>query len=90
MLIQFYGIGLLLEYNFEHLGQVYNSERGIDLGDKLWVNQQYSTLDVYNKLSAETGTILESILEWEGSFDEFGNDIYSRIPLFSSSDLDTI
>ena len=53
-------------------------------------NQQYHTLSVYNKLSTETETILESILEWEGSFNEFVKDMYSRIPLFPSSDLDTI
>ena len=29
-----------------HLGQLYNSERGIHLGEKLWVNQQYNTLNV--------------------------------------------
>ena len=73
-----------------HLGQLYSSERGINLGEKLLVNQQYHALSVYNKLSAETGTIMEDILEWDGSFDQFANDIYSRIPLFLSSDLETI
>ena len=53
-------------------------------------NQQYHALSVYNKLSTQTGTILENILEWDGSFDLFANDIYSRIPLFLSSDLHTI
>ena len=53
-------------------------------------NQQYHALSVYNKLSTQTGTIQENILEWDGSFDQFANDIYSRIPLFLSSDLDTI
>ena len=33
-----------------HLGQLYNSQRGIHLGEKLWVNQQYNTLNVYKKL----------------------------------------
>ena len=27
-----------------HLGQLYNSERGIHLGEKLWENQQYGAL----------------------------------------------
>ena len=67
-----------------HLGQLYSSERGIDLGEKLWVNQQYHTLRLYNKLSVETGTILEDILEWDGSFDQFANEIYARTPLFLS------
>ena len=73
-----------------HLENIYNSERGMDLGEKLLSNQQYHTLSVYNKLSTETETILESILEWEGSFDEFVKDMYSRIPLFPSVDLDSI
>ena len=31
------------------LGNRYNSELGIRLGDKLWNNQQYSALNVYKK-----------------------------------------
>ena len=54
------------------------------------VNQHYHTLSVYNKLDVETETILENILEWDGSFDEFADDIYAQIPLFLSSNLDTI
>ena len=74
-----------------HLGQLYNSERGIHLGEKLWVNQQYNTLNVvYKKLGVETGIILENILEWNGSCDEFADDVHARIPLFLSLDLDTI
>ena len=73
-----------------HLGQLYNSERGIHLGEILWVNQQYNTLNVYKKLGVETGTIPENILEWNGSFDEFADDIHAQIPLILSSDLDTI
>ena len=71
-------------------GQLQASEHGINLGENLLANQQYHALSVYNKLSTQTGTILENILEWDGSFDQFANDIYSRIPLFLSSDLDTI
>ena len=44
---------------------------GIHLGEKVWENQQYSALNVYKRLGAETGAILEDILEWNGSFDEF-------------------
>jgi len=72
------------------LGQLYASEHGINLGENLLANQQYHALSVYNKLSTQTGTILENILEWDGSFDQFANDMYSRIPLFLSFDLDTI
>ena len=32
-----------------HLGQLYNSEHGIHLGDKLWKNQQHSALNVIKK-----------------------------------------
>ena len=34
-----------------HLGQLYNSKCGIHLEEKLWVNQQYNTLNIYKKLS---------------------------------------
>ena len=36
-----------------HLAQLHNSENGIDLGEKLMVNQQYHTLNVYKKLAVE-------------------------------------
>ena len=45
---------------------------------------------MYKKLSAKSGAILEDILEWDGSFDEFSNEISTRLPLFHSSNLDTI
>ena len=54
-----------------HMENVYNSEHGIHLGDKLWKNQQYNALKVYDSLCANSGDILENILEWEESFDEF-------------------
>ena len=38
----------------------------------------------------ETETILESILEWDGLFDKFADDLHTQIPLFLSADLDTI
>ena len=47
-----------------HLGQLYNSEHGIHLGDTLWKNQHSSSLNVYKKLGAKSGAILEDILEW--------------------------
>ena len=71
-------------------GQIYNSEHGIHLGDKLWKNQQYSALKVYDSLCANSGEILENILEWEGSFDEFSNETAVKLPNFPSSNLDTI
>ena len=59
-----------------HLGQLYSSERGIHLGEKLWENQQHSALNVYKRLGVlKTGAILEDILEWNRSFDELSNDI---------------
>ena len=41
-------------------------------------------------LAVETETILESILEWDGSFDEFTDDLHTQIPLILSSNLGTI
>ena len=73
-----------------HLGKVYNSEHCIHLGDKLWKNQQYNALKVYDSLCANSGDILENILEWEGSFDEFSNKTVGKLPIFPSSNLDTI
>ena len=73
-----------------HLGQLYNFEHGIHMGEKLWRNQQCSALNVYKKLGAKSGEILEDILEWDGSFHEISNKISARLPIFSSSDLDTI
>ena len=57
---------------------------------KLWRNQQCSALNVYKKLGAKFGEILENILKWDGSFDEFLNEISERLPIFPSSNLDTI
>ena len=72
------------------LGNIYNSELGICLGDKLWNNQQYSALNVYKKLGEQSGAVLEEILEWDGSFDEFSNAISTHIPYFHSINLETI
>ena len=73
-----------------HLEKIYNSEHGIHLGDKLWKKQQYNALKVYDSLCANSGDILENILEWEGSFDEFSNEIAEKLPIFPSDNLDTI
>ena len=35
---------------------------------------------VYIKLGDKSGEILENILEWDGSFDEFENEISERLP----------
>ena len=72
------------------LGRIYNSEHGIHLGDKLWKNQQYNALKDYDSLCANSGDILENILEWEGSFDEFSNETAKKLPIFPSSNLDAI
>ena len=47
---------------------------------KLWNNQQYSALNVHKTLGVKSGAILEEILEWNGSFNEFSNEISARIP----------
>ena len=73
-----------------HLGNLYNSELGIHLGDKLWNNQQYSALNVYKILDTTSGAILEEILEWDGSFDEISNaisaHIYTILPYYKLGD----
>ena len=73
-----------------HLGNLYNSELGIHLGDKLWNNQQYSALNVYKKLDMRSRAMLEEILEWDGSFDEISNAISAHTPYFHSTSLEII
>ena len=60
------------------------------MGDKLWKIQQYNALKDYDSLCANSGDILENTLEWEGSFDEFSNETAKKLPIFPSSNLDTI
>ena len=72
------------------LGHLYNSEHGIHLGDKLWKKQYCSSLHMYKKLCAKSGAILEGILEWDGSFDEFSNETSACLPFFLSNSLETI
>ena len=42
-----------------NLGNMYHSELGKYLGQKLWINQQFSALNVYKKLGTMSGVILE-------------------------------
>ena len=39
------------------LENMYDPKSGINLGDKLWTNQQFSALKVYNNLDASTEDI---------------------------------
>ena len=72
------------------LRNLYNSELGIHLGDKLWDNQQYSAWNMYKKLGVQSRAMLEEILEWDGSFDEFSKEKSARTPFFHSTSLETI
>ena len=67
-----------------HSGQLYNSEHGIHVGEKLRKTQKC------NILAAKSGEILEDSLEWVGLFDKFSNELSARLPIFPSSDLYTI
>ena len=73
-----------------HLENIYNSELGFHLGDKLWNNQQYSALNVYKNLDMQSRAMLEEILEWDGPFDEISNAISAHTPYFHSTNLETI
>jgi len=64
---------------------MYDPKSGINLGDKLWTNQQFSALKVYNNLDASTEDILEKILEREGTLDLFSTETSSFFPIFSSN-----
>ena len=69
---------------------MYDPKSGINLGDKLWTNQQFSALKVYNNLDASTEDILEKILEREGTLDLFSTETSSFFPIFSSNNSDEI
>ena len=73
-----------------HMENFCNSEYGIDLGNKLWKNQQYNTLKVYDSLCSVSGVILENILEWVESVDKFSNETTEKLSFYPSSNLDTI
>ena len=72
------------------LENIYDPKSGINLGNKLWTNQKFSALKVYNKLDASTEDILEKILEREGSLDIFYTETSSLFPVFSSNNLNKI
>ena len=67
------------------LENMYDPKSGINLGDKLWTNQQFSALKVYNNLDASTEDILEKVLEREGTLDLFSTETSSFFPIFSSN-----
>ena len=67
------------------LGNIYNSEQGIHLGQKLWINQHNSALNVYKKIGTMSAAILEKILEWDGSLDEFSIELSTHFPLISEN-----
>ena len=72
------------------LENMYDSESGIHLGDKLWTNQQFNALKVYKSIDAKSGDILEKILEREGTLDVFSTETSSSFPIFSANNLDAI
>ena len=67
------------------LENTYDPKLGTHLGDKLWTNQQFSALKVYNPLDATTEDILKKILEREGTLDLFSSETSSLFPIFSSN-----
>ena len=45
---------------------------------------------VYEKIGANLGEILEKILEWDGTLDEFSMETSTHFPNFSSNNLEAI
>ena len=45
---------------------------------------------MYENIGATSGAILEKILEWDGSLDEFSIELSTHFPLFSDNNLDSI
>ena len=72
------------------LENMYDPKSGIHLGDKLWTNQQFSALKVYENIDAKSGDILEKILEREGTLDVLSTETSSLFPIFSVTNLDAI
>ena len=72
------------------LENMYDPKSGIHLGDKLWTNQQFSALKVYDNIDAKSGDIFEKILEREGTFDVFATETSSLFPIFSANNFDAI
>ena len=67
------------------LENMYDLELGTHLGHKLWTNQQFSALKVYKNIGSKSGAILENILEWDGTLDEFSMETPTHFPNFSSN-----
>ena len=72
------------------LENMYDPELGTHLGHKLWTNQQFSALKVYKNIGSKSGAILEKILEWDGTLDEFSMETSTHFPIFSDNNLDSI
>ena len=69
------------------LENMYDFELGTHLRQKLWMNQQFNTLKVYKNIGSLSGAILEKILEWDGTLDEFSMETSTHFPNFSSNKL---
>ena len=69
---------------------MYNPELGIYLAQKLRLNQQFNSLNVYENIGATSGASLEKILEWDGSLDEFSIELSTHFPLFSGNNPNSI
>ena len=74
------------------LENMYDPELEIHLQHKLWTNQQYNALKVYKNIQfgSMSGDILEKILEWDGTLDEFLTETSTLFPIFSANNLDAI
>ena len=72
------------------LENMYDPELGIHLGHKLWTNQQFNALKVYKNIGSKSWDILEKILEWDGTLDEFPTETSTLFPIFSDNNLDSI
>ena len=64
------------------LENMYNPELGLDLEQKLFINQQFNTPKVYKKIGANSGDILEKILEWDGTLNEFSMETSTHFQAF--------
>ena len=72
------------------LENMYNPELGIYLRQKLRINQQFNSLNVYDNIGATSGASLEKILEWNGSLDEFSIELSPHFQLFSGNNPNSI
>ena len=60
------------------------------LGQKLRLHQLFNVLNMYENIGATSGAILEKILEWDGSLDEFSIELSTHFPLFSGNNPNSI